>query len=121
MTITAINLAEHVAEAMLTLYPGVRNTCIESTRLLVEACKILEIPARAQAVDVRVFNLEAWTLHGMGVPIEQWPHTAHSVGTGAGRQPVTGWDAHLVAVVREEGQRRLVDASASQFERPGKI
>lgn len=117
----AIDLAGHVAETMLTLFPEHRNTCIDSTRILVRACELAGISARPQAVDVRVFNLEAWTLHGMGVPVSDWPPSAYSVGTGPGQFLPGGWDGHLVAVLREEDGRHLVDASASQFERPGKI
>lgn len=100
------------------------NSCIESTRLGLLVFERLGIPARPQPVRVAVMNKASWQLMNEGVPIELWPESAHNLGVGFLSQDDNpdGWNGHLVAIVREPGKpRHLIDISADQFDRPGRL
>lgn len=100
------------------------NSCIESTRLGLLVFERLGIRARPQPVKVAVMNRESWTLMQRGVPIAQWPKKAWNLGVGfrEGGDHPEGWNGHLVAVVRQSGEPRyVVDISADQFHRPGRL
>jgi len=100
------------------------NSCIESTRLGLLVFERLGIPARPQPVRVAVMNRLSWNLMNANVPFKQWPDEAYNLGVGfrQGDVPPDGWNGHLVAIVREPGQpRHLIDISADQFDRPGRL
>lgn len=100
------------------------TTCVETTRLLLLILDKLGVErVRPQAVHVRVFNVDAYVAMSQDLPMEQWPDGAHALGTDAPpevREALPdGWAGHLVIIVRDEKGRRLIDASADQFNRPG--
>lgn len=100
------------------------NSCIETTRLAILVLDRLGLPARAQSVRAAILNVQARDLIERGVPMAQWPPSAWSLACGYDTNPNEGddWSGHLVAVVREPGKPRVImDASADQFDRPGKL
>lgn len=99
------------------------NTCILTTRVGQMVLDEFGISSRPTPVFVTVHNREAWDLSQHGIPVSQWPETAHSVGVNEdshlSRQ--TGWNGHLVLLVRQPGHLRLlVDLTADQFDRPAR-
>lgn len=104
-----------------------QNSCVETTRILLLVLDKLGIQgARPQAVNVRVFNQLALAAFSQGLPFDEWPDGAHAMGTDPNPEAEAanpnGWSGHLVVVVRKpEGGRKLIDASADQFDRPGSI
>lgn len=103
-----------------------QNSCVETTRILIGTLAKLGIePVRPLAVNVRVFNLAAYQAMLQGLPFEEWPEGAHAMGTDAPpeiqRADPNGWAGHLVAIHRNTVGRRLIDASADQFNREGSL
>lgn len=97
------------------------NSCIETTRLSLMVFEHFGIKARAQSVKVAIMNREAWEhIERQGDP-KVFPPRAHalSVGHSGGVEP-GGWNGHLVTMIQEQ-PRRMVDISADQFNRPGKV
>ncbi len=108
------------------------QSCIETTRLTCMVLNKLGIKARPQAVNVRIYNLLAYNALIQNLPWEKWPDGAWSLGTEPapegykGLQPQLpggGWSGHLVVMIPqpEDRQRRLIDVTADQFHRPGKL
>jgi hypothetical protein len=98
------------------------NTCVFTTRIGVEVLHRYGVLARPQPVFVGVYNREGWDLSNAGVPVSQWPDTAHAVGVSEHQHNAggSGWDGHLVLMVRLPGKpRTLIDLTADQFDRPG--
>jgi hypothetical protein len=94
------------------------DSCIASTRAVMEVLRYYATPARAVAVRVVVWNRLAAELTEQKIPKEEWPAEAWSVGI-AGKSRWTGdgrWDGHLVAVT----PTRLLDVSMDQMDRPRK-
>lgn len=103
-----------------------QNSCVETTRLLLGVLGKLGVErVRPQAVHVRVFNVAAFQAMTLGLPYEEWPEGAHAMGTDAPpevqRTNKNGWAGHLVVIHRDSEGRRLLDASADQFNRPGSL
>lgn len=94
------------------------NTCILTTRIGLGVLERLGVPARATPVYVSVFNMEAWLLAERGVPVSEWPPSAHSVGIDS-RSELPDWNGHLVLMVKQPGEPRLlIDLTGDQFDRP---
>jgi hypothetical protein len=97
------------------------NSCVLTTRLGLRVLERVGVSARAFPVFVSVHNRQAWDLASSGVPIPEWPNSAHSVGVNEsvindGRR---GWAGHLVLLVKQPGEPRvLIDLTADQFDRP---
>jgi hypothetical protein len=100
---------------------SVVNSCVFTTRVGLQVLEQVGVVARPVPVYVSVHNMEAWRLSQDRIPVEEWPASAHSVGineAGATR-PGPGWNGHLVLVVKQPGQPRLlIDLTADQFDRP---
>jgi len=102
------------------------NSCIETTRLLLLTLEKLGVErSRPQAVDVRAYNALAYASMEAGLAWEDWPERAWAMGTQAPRlvqdANPNGWAGHLVVILRGPNGRHLLDASADQFNRPGKL
>jgi hypothetical protein len=89
------------------------DSCIATTRVLIDVLSYLGVRAQAWAVNLTLFNPEAWELYRMGIPAREWPPAAWSVGMRGDRAGEVG---HIVAVAGP----RLIDASIDQAARPGK-
>lgn len=99
-------------------FPFSPDHCINGTRVAVEVLRRFGVTAQPMSVRMVVFNSFAWDLFTHGVPISEWPAHAWSVGVGPGMDTQPGrWNGHLVAV----GEDFMLDMSAGQFHRPGKI
>lgn len=94
------------------------NSCIETTRLLISVLARIGVRATPVAVDVDVFNAAAYRAREDHLATEEWPADAKWLRIAPTGDP-NGWPGHLVAIVKVDGTRRLIDASASQFHRPG--
>lgn len=94
------------------------DSCIATTRAVVEVLHYFGQAARVQPVRVCAWNAEAAALVAAKVTMSAWPRSAWSVGvTGTDQVAPDGvWDGHLVAVTTTH----LVDASLDQFSRPHK-
>jgi hypothetical protein len=93
------------------------DSCIASSRVLIDVLRSLGVLARPVAVRTVALNAEAFRLFAEDVPVENWPPTAHSVGVAATGEKTDGrWDGHLVVVSGDW----LIDPSADQMSRPGK-
>lgn len=100
------------------------NSCIETTRLGLLVLEHYGIPARPQPVRVAVVNRQAYGLMEKRIPAVEWPDSAYSLAVGyrQGDDDPLNWNGHLVAVAREPDQpRRVLDMSADQFDRPGRL
>ena len=107
-TVTAIT-RRHILE----LYPP--NSCIASTRILIEVLRYFGCRAEPLPVKVLACNAAAAPLLEAGTPIAQWPESAYSIGVDAtGTRADKGWDGHLVVTAN----RHLIDPSADQLDRP---
>lgn len=94
------------------------DSCIASTRTLIEVLNYFGHTAIPLPVVVLAFNPAAWKLNLEGAPIDQWPAEAWSVGvqgSGVMNRESNRWDGHLVALVDNE---RLLDPSLDQLTRP---
>lgn len=102
------------------------TTCVETTRLLLAILDKLGVErVRPQAVHVRVFNTPAYMAIQQGIPVEEWPDGAYALGTDSPPEVreanPDGWAGHLVVVMKDETGRRIIDASADQFNRHGEL
>jgi hypothetical protein len=101
-----------------TLHIRSERSCISSVRILTEVLDYFGHSSEPLPCTTMVFNAKGYELAEQGVPVDQWPPEAHSVGAlGSGRlkPEVNGWDGHLVALVEDHW---LVDPSLDQFSRP---
>jgi hypothetical protein len=108
------------AELRYKMVPG---CCIVATRVGVLALRQHGQKAWPVATVTSVFNRPGDELARAGVPTEQWPEHAWSISAGPGT-PTTptasgqrGYGGHLWIGTDHE----LIDLSASQFHRPGRI
>lgn len=90
--------------------------CILAARVSTNVLGRLDVDARAVAFDWALFNEPARQLAAAGVPFDQWPEFAWSVYAGQ-EAPGNGYPGHVVTVTDDA----LVDLSAAQFHRPGRI
>jgi hypothetical protein len=90
--------------------------CVLGTRLAVRVLDAFDVEARPFPSDTFVYNAEGWRLSLAGVPVDQWPAGAHSIGA-CQQSPGTGYAGHLWARTADH----LVDLSARQFDRPGRL
>jgi len=111
-------VAQAVRQAILAEFR--HDSCIASTRATLLVLHYFGHIAYPQAVKVQAFNAKAWAMRDelKGLPIEQWPPGAWSVGIAgrAGSSRPGRWDGHLVAV----SGRWLLDPSLDQLARPAK-
>lgn len=98
------------------------DSCIATTRLLVDVLASERIAAYALAVDARVANMAAERLLGAGTGSDSPASRAAWEAAGAwvvaierGEAPPHRWAGHLVAVVE---RRFLIDAALDQAARP---
>jgi hypothetical protein len=103
--------ADAARAAVLTRFRP--DSCIATTRVVIEVLRAFGVPARPWPVNVKIFNAAAWPLANARVPVAEWPGDAWSVGIDVrnGRDGV----GHLVAV----SGLRMIDASIDQASRPG--
>jgi hypothetical protein len=100
-------------------FPFSPDHCVNGTRVAIRVLERLGIAAKPMSVSIGLFNRPGWDLSEAGVPPEEWPAHAHSVGVtpGAIGPRTDRFDGHLVA----EGEDWVLDVSARQFHRPGRI
>lgn len=91
--------------------------CILGTRTLLEVLHQLGVAADAVPVEALVANQLAAGLLGQGIPYQEWPPEAWSVGASIDVSG-TGYPGHLVLVADVEEGRYLIDSSTRQFFRP---
>lgn len=93
--------------------------CINATRTGVEALRTLGVKAKPASVSMLVANRAADQLIRAGVPCEQWPDIAWSIGLGHSNDMDArgGWDGHLLI----DGGDWCLDLAAEMLERPGLI
>lgn len=113
-------IADEARAAVLTRHKP--NSCIATTRVAIETAAYFGVSLRPWAVNVRAFTPEGWRLAQAGVPPEDWPQHAHSIGIIAGAGPA---DVGHVAAVTTRGQVTaagdwLIDASLDQAARPAR-
>lgn len=101
-------------------FPFDDSHCINGARVVTRALEKLGIPSRAVSVQFLLFNRPAWMLFNQDVPLSEWPDEAWSLGIGPNVTAAvrgTKWDGHVVV----EGEGWVLDISAMQFNRPGRI
>ena len=59
------------------------DSCIATTRVIIEALRYFGVPAVAWPVNMVMFNAAAWPLVKARVPAAEWPEDAWSVGFAA--------------------------------------
>jgi hypothetical protein len=92
-----------------------RGYCINSTRIGVEALRLLGVKARPTSVSMLVANDAGWDLATRGVDVDEWPAHAWSVGAGFDDAGDGGaWNGHLILT----GDGFALDLSAKMFHRP---
>lgn len=89
------------------------NHCIIAARVAVEVGRYFGIPIEARAVDAIAYNKSGGEMMTRGVPLDEWPEEAWSVGIVKGI-PGPGYDGHVIA----ESPRFILDLAAGQFNRP---
>ena len=105
-------------------FPFRKDHCVNGTRVAIEVLHRFGVEARPLSVAFILFNRFAWELYNEGVPADEWPEHAWSLGVGPEGMTVSiddqgedRWNGHLVA----EGDNWTLDISAGQFDRPGRI
>lgn len=103
------------------------NTCIASTAIGLAILDRFSVRAIPMTVEAVAMNREGYLWSQKGVRPDQWPDDAWSVAVGVRARATdvqwvgSGWPGHLVIVVRDPGQPRLlIDLTADQFSRPHK-
>lgn len=101
------------------------DSCIATTRVVIETLRYFGVPARPWAVNMIMFNAAAWPLAVAKVPATDWPEDAWSVGFAAAGFAKDGTAdpdnvGHVVALAATPAGRRMVDASIDQVGRPAK-
>jgi hypothetical protein len=97
------------------------DSCITTTRVLIEVLRYFGVSAEPWAVDLTVTNAAGRKWAATDVPIEDWPDEAYSIGMRAdsAARPGDGGQfgvGHVVAVV---AGGLMADASIDQVARPG--
>lgn len=90
--------------------------CILATRVTIAVLDAHGIKAWPVPTETDVFNQAAAQLVGARVPIDEWPEHAWSIHAGHG-SPGTGYPGHLWAGT----DGLMIDLSARQFNRPGRL
>ena len=95
------------------------DSCIASTRIGMEVLRRLKIQSSPLAVKVVAFNKKGSEFMLAKHPewVREQKDGAYGVGIGHGHGKGTGWDGHLVLIVRD-GTRYLLDLSIDQASRP---
>jgi hypothetical protein len=113
-TLTEIMLASR--ESVLEEFR--KQSCIATTRVIIDVCAYFGIKASPMAVSVIAFTKTAWAQDGDGAPVSEWPDDRYSVGIGfrsrLGHKLTKDWDGHLVAVT----DKWMLDGSLDQISRP---
>jgi len=91
--------------------------CLNGTRVAIGVLRHFGVKATPFPVRMMMFNRTAWDLYQAGVPVDEWPKKAWSIGIGFDKGRGPGWDGHLMC----EGEGFTLDISARQFHRPGLI
>jgi hypothetical protein len=97
------------------------DSCIATTRVVIEALRYFGVTARPWAVDLQIYNAAAWAARAGDVPAADWPDDAWTIGIAPAGYAASGATdqnnvGHVVAVTAG----RLVDASIDQASRPAK-
>lgn len=99
--------------------PHVRpDCCILGARVTVGVLGYFNITAKALPCHALVANDEAAQLIATEVPTTEWPTSAWSIGTHTEPRPGGGYAGHVIA---RTASGTLVDLSARQFHRTGRI
>ena len=102
-------------------FPFQPRCCVNGTRVATRVLRRFGIKAKPVSVHFVLFNQQALQLWRAGVPVEEWPSEAWSLGVGPENMSAGGgvelWPGHLVA----EGNGWTLDVSARQFHRPGRL
>jgi hypothetical protein len=99
-------------------WPLIPSHCINGTRIGIEALRHFGVEAEPLSVRFAVFNRKGWSAAQIGMPFEEWPQDAWSVGINEGSVTAgENWAGHLVIHVPEWC---VVDLSAEQFARPAR-
>jgi hypothetical protein len=102
-------------EAVLKRYRP--DSCIATTRVIVDVARHYGITVVPQPVSVCAFNAKGAELLQASVPLEQWPDDAHSVGvTGVGPSNPGTWNGHLIGLT----DTHMLDGALDQMSRPAK-
>lgn len=112
-----------VVAALVAAYPRevecftTQRLCVMAARIGSEALGYFGIGCRVVPVEMMVFNdLAAEAIVGR-LPFSEWPEDAWSIGVTRDT-PGPGYAGHLL-IETEEG--RILDLSARQFDRPGRM
>ena len=103
-------IARAVRTAVLTEFAA--DSCIATTRVLIDTAREFGIPLRPWAANAKVFTDTAWELARAGVPLDQWPDGAWSISID--RRNSGAGVGHIVAL----SPARMIDASIDQTARP---
>lgn len=96
---------------------GGSGKCIEATRYLIEALRPLGIKARPLPCAIVVANNAAIDPILQGLPADQWPADAWSIGVDPNQpHPGSQWNGHLIA----EHELFICDLSLGEMSRPAK-
>jgi len=99
-------------------FPFRPDHCINGTRVGIHVLRNVGVEAKPVAVEFAILNRFAAELYLGGVPVGDWPEHAYSIGARSDHEPAEGgWAGHLMI----EGEDWVMDLSARQFHRPGKI
>lgn len=100
-------------------FPFSPDHCVNGTRVAIHVLRRFGVKARPASVEVRVYNDFAFGLWLNDVPAPEWPPYAWAVGVGCPEQVAEPgrFAGHLVAA----GDGFVLDLSAGQFHRPGRI
>lgn len=101
-------------------FPFERNgCCINSARVTTRALDKFGVASRPVSVKLLLWNQLAWQHFSLGIPIDQWPKEAWSLGVAEHGNDIhpKDWNGHLIV----EGEGWTMDPSAQMFDRPGKI
>lgn len=99
-------------------FPFSPDCCINASRTGIEVLRQLGVKAKPLSVSIVVFNDFAWRLFQADKPTCEWPPQAWSIGVSTGQDSRPGkWNGHLMI----EGDGWMLDLSARQFHRPGRI
>jgi hypothetical protein len=105
-------VADAAREAVLDRYEP--DSCIATTRVVIETARYFSVSMRPWAVNLRVFNPAGWACAEAGTPAADWPEDAWAMSMSAATGEQVG---HVVAVTAAGD--RMVDASIDQVARPG--
>ena len=98
------------------------NHCILSAKVLTVALDDRGYESFVMPCAVAVANAQARKLYAEGVPLGEWPESAHSIGVDPTQPAETGgFPGHMVVVVDTDQGRYIVDGSTQQFYREGRI